>query len=430
MTPTVIPSWTPAAGAKVITLKANGKGDYPDLPSAVQAAPDGAVIVLDKGVYKLKEAYAIEKPITLISAGIDQTIISSYTAEYLIKFKGTGPFNAQYVTFRHEGGFPGNVVIVEEGELNFQSCRFTGGIMKQGNETLTGAGLYLWEIPRGSVDHCIADANREGLYLKYASQVSLESNELTNNKNGRGIFVGPDSNGIIRGNRISKNGSGIAINGSSNPTIEENIISSNSFGIWITEKSQPTILKNIITSNQNGVWVWDEAQPIIEGNTISKSSWACIAIQSKAEVSVRKNQCTGNKVGLFLTQMTGSEKGKYVIEDNVISGSGYVGMILASDTPTIVRRNACTDNSIGIEVMRTNSLVEENDCSKNRGFGIVYEGKSNGVARRNQCNENKVGIGVDVLANPELIDNLCQNNKEAEIVDKRVPEPTPTKGAQ
>ena len=48
-TPTPILTWTPVVGVKLITLKADGKGDYPDLPAAVAAAPEGAVIVLEKG---------------------------------------------------------------------------------------------------------------------------------------------------------------------------------------------------------------------------------------------------------------------------------------------------------------------------------------------------------------------------------------------
>jgi parallel beta-helix repeat protein len=51
--------------------------------------------------------------------------------------------------------------------------------------------------------------------------------------------------------------------------------------------------------------------------------------------------------------------------------------------------------------------------------GIYYIDEAGGVAQENECSGNQWGIYVAATANPELIDNDCHNNIEADIADER-----------
>ncbi len=51
-TPVPLPTWTPAAGSTQVTLKADGKGDYPDLSAALADIDEGDTIHLEKAYIK------------------------------------------------------------------------------------------------------------------------------------------------------------------------------------------------------------------------------------------------------------------------------------------------------------------------------------------------------------------------------------------
>jgi hypothetical protein len=75
--PTPTPTVPPPVVSETVQLNADGSGDYASLPEAVAAVSPGAVIHLSAGTFKLASPLAIDKPLQLIGAGMNETEIVS-----------------------------------------------------------------------------------------------------------------------------------------------------------------------------------------------------------------------------------------------------------------------------------------------------------------------------------------------------------------
>ncbi len=122
------------------------KGLGTELEAMVFRAPPGAEIRLKAGIYRLERPLFITKPLSLIGDGIQKTRIVCSTEECVLKFLGKGRFRAEGVAFYHLGRKWGDVVVVENGEVDFKRCRFVGGAM----EPLVSARRYRCVVARYS----------------------------------------------------------------------------------------------------------------------------------------------------------------------------------------------------------------------------------------------------------------------------------------
>ncbi len=62
--------------------------------------------------------------------------------------------------------------------------------------------------------------------------------------------------------------------------------------------------------------------------------------------------------------------------------------------------------------------LEENKISGGSGNGIIFVEKS-ACSPLNEITGNQIGLSVMASANPELEDNISQDNKKADVDDKR-----------
>ena len=395
-------------------MKADGKGDYPDLPAAVAAAEFGATIILEEGTYKLAETLYIHYPITIIGAGIDKTIISSKgykdtdKRKGLVRIDGNGPFNFQGITFKVEDGNTAYAVYVERGEVHFQECRFTGATFKREAESVYGSGLKL-RYARGTVRNCISDENFMGAFMDEDSNIIFEENNFSRNK-GNGLYFWGNSIGIARKNRCSNNGwSGIGAIGSSNTTLEENICNNNNTGIFIGWNAIGVANKNQCSGNQAGILVRDGAKVTLEENIISKNKIFGIDFEARASGTIRKNQVTeSDDVGIFLNGNSHA-----ILEENIVSQNNNAGIDYRQGSSGSARKNQVTNNkAVGILLIdKSQTILEENIISQNGSTGIEYRDDSTGTARKNQITGNQIGIMVKGQTKPVLEENVCSNNQ-------------------
>jgi len=383
-TPTLPPTATPETAT--IHVAPDGSGDYATLAEAVAAAPEGAIITLDAGTYRLAEPLSVEKALSLQGAGMEQTEIVSAVGEYVVRFAGEGPFAAEGIAFRHEGETGADVVLVEGGQVFVSRCHFAGD---------KGAGLHLTSRTTGTVRDSVAEVGRwaigfsisgdaqptlqnvrstgnaYGIRVSDQAQPALQNN-VCNDNNLDGIRYDDDAGGLARQNEASGNRTGIAVTGRAQPTLEENTTSdSKGAGIDFVDRAGGVARGNQIHDNFGGIGVAGQAQPTLEGNVISRNVTAGIAYFGNGGGTARRNESSGNG----------------------IDGIG----VFADAAPTL----------------------EENVLQNNGESGISYNDSSGGVARNNECSGNKVGIQVNAEANPELDGNRSQENTQADIQDLR-----------
>ena len=420
--PSPIPSYTPTPASTPTTaplifqLEVDGSGDFPSLAAAVQNAPAGATISLGAGVYRLDQALEIDKSLSLVGQGVDQTEIVSSADEYTVHVNVKGAFSAEGITFRHEGDAFADAVEVEQGEVTFNNCRFSGGVINPDGKQ-RGSGLRLREAAGGIIQNCVAEENFTGIWV-LAMEITLEKNLSTKNK--AGIAFGADSKALARENQVLENQyNGFVVSTNSNPTLERNTSSGNGEnGFLFQDGATGTALGNICSQNYgSGIMVAGMSQSVIEGNTCNQNTNHGIVIAENARAEIRNNECSENQMSGILV----ADSAQATIEGNTSTKNTRFGIAVGIQAQGVVRRNICSQNlRIGILVAENaTAVLEDNVCNNNILAGIAFLDNASGSASRNQCISNETGIIVQATANPILADNDCHDNTQNDILDER-----------
>jgi parallel beta-helix repeat protein len=380
-TATPAPTDTPTPGPVTVRVAADGSGDFPSLEAAIEAVYAGSTILLDPGTYRLEGPLEINKALTLTGAGMDQTFVVGEAGEYVVHFVGSGTFFAEGITFRYDGTAWADVVVIEDGEVDFYRCRFTGGVWS--DEDRRGTGLVFRGSATGRVRESQAEGNElHGFEIRDQAQPTLEENVCKDNEVD-GILYTDDAGGVARGNECS----------------------GSDFGIVLVDRARPTLEENVCTDNER----------------------AGIAYFGDAGGTTRQNECTGNKWGISV-----ADQAQPTLEENVCKDNEVDGILYSGDAGGVARGNECSGSAYGIAVTgRAQPTLEENICTDNGSAGIAYLDETGGTARQNECARNNLGIWVMEPADPELVDNDCHDNGSAAVNDWRpaggsAATPTPT----
>jgi len=414
---TEAPTAAPTAVANPVDVRVapDGSGQYATLAAAVAGVPAGSTIRLDSGRYELSQPLEVDKPLSLLGAGMEETEVVGSGEGYVIRFSGEGPFVAEGITFRYEGASQANVVVVAGGEIDFDGCRFTGASMGEG--ATVAAGLWLAGDTRGTVQNCLVTANEsDGIVLVDQAQPALQQNACSANTE-RGIAYFDQAGGTARQNTCSDNGlHGIELDDGSSPLLEANTVSDNvKAGIRYTGNAAGEARQNECSGNGlSGIIVAGEAAPSMQGNRLTDNGESGIAFFDQAGGQAQQNECTGN--GLHGISLSGAAQP--TLENNVCSGNEQTGIRLAGTSAGVVRNNQCTGNGLsGIIVNdQAQPTLDGNSSRQNAESGIVYFADSGGLAQGNDCSENGLhGISVSDQARVILEENVCRGNVQAGV---------------
>ncbi len=363
------PTFTPTP--VVIRLETDGSGAYATLEEAVQKVLEGGTILLGPGIYRLAQPLEVQKPLRLIGAGKEQTIIVSEAEGHVVRFSDHGPFTVEDIAFHHEGTAMASVVVVTGGEIAFARCRFTGAI--QTEEEQTTAGLWLDGDTNGVVRDCAVEDNQTvGIYVGGQAQPTLEWNLCLNNT-----------------------GAGIAYRG----------------------RSGGAATRNECTGNRVGISVDEQAKPALEWNLCADNSEAGIVYSGDSGGTARQNECLWNGVhGIVI-----GGRSEPTLESNICMNNKEAGIVYSDTAGGLAQHNGCIENGNGIYVSNeAQPKLEKNMCWGNLDSGIAYVDGSGGLAYRNECVSNRrYGIWVTGTAKPILESNDCYENGEEDIFDER-----------
>ena len=417
----------------VLTVLADGSGDYATLAEAINAVRDGGTIYVI-GEHRLAEPLVISKSVRLKGVSKELTTIVCDAEEYVLRFRGKGCFSAVDITFQHIGMKWANVVVISGGEVEINQCRFTGAV--QNNEGKRGGnGLYLFGNTNGQIRGCQMSANSNGIAVSGQAQPILEGNTCNENKQV-GILYLEKAGGMARNNECSSNvNNGIQVSGKAQPILEGNLCNQNQqVGIFYFEKAAGMASNNECSSNVNsGIQVSGEAQPVLEGNLCNQNQQVGISYFEKATGMASNNECSSNSHHGI--QVSG--QAQPTLEGNRCNQNKQVGLIYFENAAGVAQNNECKSNSRhGIQVgSQAQPRLEKNECSKNRlsgiavqeqshpilqgnhchensQHGIFYGGSTKGRAQTNRCDGNRCnGIQVKSRAEPALEENECSKNR-------------------
>ncbi len=260
----------PSAGTislgKTITINSSS-GGY-TFEEAVQAAGENGAVQLDPGSYLLAHPMNLPFPVRLTGAGRDLTVVICRKEGWVIGYDQPGVFQAQGITFRHEGSYWADVLRIKAGEIDLKDCRFTGAVWSDANEQ-GGDGLVISGTVKGSVRLCEAAGNAlHGIEVGNQAAPLLAENVVTRNDED-GIAYFENAGGRAFKNRCEDNGLfGIALNDQTHPDIIENVCSRNGeAGIGFFDQAGGTISGNWCEENAlYGLEITGQARPTLAGN--------------------------------------------------------------------------------------------------------------------------------------------------------------------
>lgn len=271
----------------------------PSVYTLVEAAEPGAVIELPAGQFELDRPLVIDKPLSLIGRGKNQTTLRSTAEE-------TG------------------AMLVVRNVSDVRLARFTldganNRHLSQGIVLSNGSGHRLEELCIRDIPGS-GDFGPHGIYASSKVTDSVFAQLQIHN-------IGPDSEWGA-GMRIGKGGSG--------NVIEDNDLSHfGRGGILTTHGSTDTrILRNRVrdfglAGPDLGIEVWGSGQRVIvEDNTVDH--W--ISVDGQEDVAVRRNTITGaedqNRIGSYVLEMVNSRR--VIMTDNVAHGGNQIGISVSN----------------------------------------------------------------------------------------------------
>ncbi|MFZ5829487.1 MAG: right-handed parallel beta-helix repeat-containing protein [Planctomycetota bacterium] len=292
----------PAGDAPVVSVVADGSGDYRTIQEAVDHAPEEAVVQIGKGTWN--EAVLVTRPLTLVGAGWEHCRIVSASAgkrgaspeliaglsqiareldaetqeklqEAFLKVFGASPAltvkGAARVVVRNiaflrsepvrKGSFKGDTAIaILDSDVEIENC----AVLES-----PGTGVSVEGDSHVKLKHClIANAWGKGVVVGVSKNGSFEASECEiRNNQYSGMSIGSPSPAILVTRcRIDGAGwHGIRYDGCS-PRIEDNVFHRTAVsGIYASGATSATVRNNLFY--HSGMSCWFQNGDTIESNT-------------------------------------------------------------------------------------------------------------------------------------------------------------------
>lgn len=368
-TPTPQPSPTPA-----------GLTPDQDLTSIMESAADGDVITLTPGVFNLMHGLNLNKNLTLIGAGSDQTTITTTTPysdiTTMLMFSGTGTLTFKGIKIEYAGSDPAAVMYMQSGTLWLEDCILTGA-------TLSASGKQ---------NGVISMANDATAVIRN-SQIAGSLNRMD-------------------AENPQKIPGGILLAGTNKLNLEGSSITDSYLGIYAYGQAQVTIDGSHLGNSYSTLTLLETATATINGSTFSNCSGTCIVTLDDSQASISDNTFTESPDGLGIQV---AENSKAQISNNKFSS--FMSAIIFTDNTTGEASGNTIEafTNIGISVQKASAPILTNNTltlgtdSYEEAIGIVYQDSAAGEARGNQFSNLYLGISVTDDAAPLLDSNTIDS---------------------
>ncbi|GIW95567.1 MAG: hypothetical protein KatS3mg110_3608 [Pirellulaceae bacterium] len=368
--------------AQVLTVDPSGKADYRTIAEAVRAnaaVPGELTIRLTEGLHDLDSPLEVDRPVRLLGAGKEATVVVSRASPYSLRLLGGGPFYLSGLSIRYEGQNPADVLVVEQSHAVIESCVFSGARQRG---RVTGAGLRI-ESSIGGIVNCRCDNNSGRGILVADSDVFIGATECSGNRYG--IDFRNHSAGACCGNHCHSNTmQGIRIGGSSHVAVCDNYCHHNNYpGIVFLESSSGVARRNRCAHHpKNGMYASCTGHVRIEDNLFTHNEWPGLYLDRACKAVVGYNIARHNRHGIAV-------HGDVVatVEHNNLEHNSSVGIFFGDNSKGIVRGNYANrsgENAIAVGG-RAEVLVEQNRCERSGHPNIAFGNDAKVTARRNTC---------------------------------------------
>jgi parallel beta-helix repeat protein len=376
------PTPTVSSGEAVQTLvvSAMGRGQYRTISEAMEAAKDGAKILVKEGIYR--EGLVIDKPVEMIGDGQTSEIILEYSDGNCILMQ-TDYAKVKGLTICGQAGLKGKeyfAVDIPQGCLILEDCDIT-------SDSFSCIGIHgLTAKPR--ISRCkIHDSKQGGIVVKEKGQGIVENCDIFANIHS-GVAIYQEANPTIRSCKIHDNkANGILVWEKGQGIVENCDIFANTLsGVEIQEEANPAIRRcKIHDGKAGGILVWQRGQGIVEDCDIFTNALSGVEIQEEGNPTIRRCKIHDNAGGILV-----QTKGQGIVEDcDIFANTLSSVQIQEEGNPTIRRCKIHDGKSSGIFVYKKGQgIVEDCDIFANTNAGVRIKEEGNPIIQKCRINRN------------------------------------------
>ena len=401
------PSEEPVEAQRELTVT---PGD--DLAVAVASLAPDATLTLAAGVYTLDTPLVTNSTLTIVGAGMAETIIRSSARDAAIAV-ADGSLELQNLAVEHvDDSSAASVVISFARPLRLASVILTGAATD--SDGGGGTGLV--------VADAVSIADR--VTALAGAEITIVDSELVGNEIA-GAAISADVVVAITGSRFGDNGvCGLCLFDTVTGAVAENTLDGNTIGLQLSDSAAPEVVGNTVIENSGvGIVVGDSAAPMISDNRIDENAEAGIEVQDTSSPTIRENSIGSHPAAIVVNgeatpaiaanTIDGAEVGIQIgahaaatVSGNRLGNVG-AGLVAAGETTATFIGNEIDGGGIGIEANGTAApTFEDNRVTDVTTAGLVYLDQSSGIARQNSfTGAMTVGIQVGGQAQP-LLDDL------------------------
>ena len=165
------------------------------------------------------------------------------------------------------------------------------------NEMNSGNAIHLWYCRNISIRGNHAEGHRDGIYLEFVDNSSVENNTVINNIRYGLHFMFSDHDQYLA-NRFASNGAGVAVMFSKYIKMENNDFTENwgssAYGLLLKEITDSEIRFNRFSGNTTGIYAEGVSRTAILNNDFTRNGWALNILGSCADNTIHRNNFVNN----------------------------------------------------------------------------------------------------------------------------------------
>jgi parallel beta-helix repeat protein len=348
-----------------------------DTIKVFQGTYTDAVVINKNGVKLMAQgsnvnwkAPATMTPVVLSGQPIGAAMIDIYSTNVVVDgFNISGSTNA-------DGNLFAGIRVINNGSATITDNSVSG--INQPTDPQFGIGIQI-------------GTHRVAAQSGGAGAATVDNNSISDYYAAGIIVDGDGSSADIEKNTIT--GRGLGGNGGASQ-----------YGIQISQGASATIEKNTVTGNAVG------------GDPLFANSAGIYFFQVSGDQNVAdKNSVSGNDIGIFIEDSTGSACNPTEITKNTVTANtGFAGILIQGSDGFDVENNTVGNNQTlnGIALINSeNNQVENNDVESNASDGIyAFGGSSNTVDDNDSNNNGGNGIFLEQSANNDVNENTTNGN--------------------
>ena len=354
-------------------------GKHIQLNNIIQKVPDNGILRFESGIYQLKDTINIDRSISFIGEGMDNTILTGDGLMMVVNAKGNNEILFENISFVNQDNKPCNVINISDGTLNVKNCKIAGAIMDTEQEY--GIGLYIGGKAEVEIIQSRFENNQNaGLWIDHNVKAEVVKNEFIENETGFAAIGRTSVNAAE--NYFTKNHVGLACDESAEGKIIKNTFNENRGGILIKGKAKISIEKNTLKKNDGAIGLGENCDVLFEENDVNQGGLSLV-IRHSAKAIIKNNHIVSNDQGIMCT-----DESKTEILQNTIMHQDKFGILVQGRSNVNIAGNKINENSAGIKFDDHSNFTAENNQIILNAYGVLATGYSKGIIHKNIIEKN------------------------------------------